>query len=74
MLSAGLLMLMLHKPPCNKDRHTELWPEVANKDKNTLQVLARAGTLEMCVASDWGYKWTHLTVNIHQPPVKRKTP
>jgi hypothetical protein len=67
MLSAVLLVLMVaDKPICNKKNQGQMWPTVANEDKRVLLTLARAGSLEMCVPSTWGYKWEHLTVNIHQ--------
>ena len=66
MLSAAMILIMLHKPICNKDRQGLMWPEAANRDKAILLMVARAGTLEMCVASGWGYKWQHPTINIHQ--------
>jgi len=67
MLSAALLVLMFaDKPICNKKSQGQMWPTVANEDKRLFLTLARAGSLEMCVPAPWGYKWEHLTVNIHQ--------
>jgi hypothetical protein len=68
MLSAALLILLLNQPFCTKKTQGQMWPEAANSDKAALLTLARAGTLEMCVSSTWGYKWEHVTVNIHQAP------
>jgi hypothetical protein len=71
MLSAALLVLMVaDKPLCTKKIQGQMWPTVANEDKGLLLTLARAGSLEMCVPSTWGYKWEHLTVNIHQAPAR----
>ncbi len=71
MLSAALFLLMMSdKPLCTKKNQGLMWPAVANADKAALLTFARAGSLEMCVASTWGYKWEHLTVNIHQAPPK----
>jgi hypothetical protein len=67
MLSAALTLLLLaDKPLCTKKIQGQLWPLPVNGNKTVLLNLARAGSLEMCVASTWGYKWTQLTVNIHQ--------
>ena len=66
MLSAAVLLLLLNKPHCDKKIHGLMWPEAANSDKTAFLTLARSGTLEMCVSATWGYKWEHLTVNIHQ--------
>jgi hypothetical protein len=67
MLSAALLILMVSdKPVCTKKTQGQLWPLVANEDKSALLTFARAGSLEMCMASTWGYKWQRLTVNIHR--------
>jgi hypothetical protein len=71
MLSAALLVLMVaDKPLCNRKMQGQMWPTVANEDKRLLLALARAGSLEMCVPSTWGYKWEHLTVNIRMAPPK----
>jgi hypothetical protein len=64
MLSAAILLIMLNKPHCSKAIRGQLWPEIANSDKTALQALARAGTLEMCVASGWGYKWERLGIRV----------
>jgi hypothetical protein len=67
MFSAAVsLLLMLNKPACNKHTQGQMWPEAANTDKQVLLLLARTGTLEICVSSWWGYRWEHPTVNIHQ--------
>lgn len=66
MLSTAVVFLMLHKPVCNKERDGWMWPEAANHNSAILLMAVRAGTLEMCVANEWGYKWEHPTVNIHQ--------
>lgn len=71
MLSAALLVLMIaDKPLCNQKTEGRMWPTVANEDQRMFLSLARAGTLEMCVQSEWGYKWERMTVNIRQ--AKRK--
>lgn len=62
MLSAALLMVMLQKPHCSKEIRGEMWPTVANENKTALILLARSGTLEMCVPSWWGYKWERLGI------------
>jgi hypothetical protein len=69
MLSTAILLLLLNKPLCTKKTHGQMWPDAANHDKTALLTLARSGVLEMCVSSTWGYKWEHLTVNIHQKPI-----
>jgi hypothetical protein len=67
MLSAALLILMIaDKPMCTKKTQGQLWPSIANEDKKALLTLAQSGTLEMCVEATWGYKWEHLTVNVHR--------
>jgi hypothetical protein len=67
MLSAALLILMIaDKPVCSKKTEGQMWPGIANQDKMALLALARAGTLEMCVATTWSYKWQGLTVNIRR--------
>lgn len=71
MLSAALLVLMVaDKPLCTKKIQGQMWPAAANEDKRLFLTLARAGALEICVPSTWGYKWEHLTVNIHEAPPK----
>ena len=71
MLSAALIVLMMaDKPLCNKKTHGQMWPTVANENQKMFIQLARAGSLEMCLPSQWGYKWERLTVNIHQAPKK----
>jgi len=67
MLSAALVLLMMsNKPLCIKKNQGLMWPAIANADKAALLTFARAGSLEMCVASTWGYKWERVTVNVHQ--------
>ena len=63
MLSAAFLLLTISKPHCTKVTQGQMWPDAANHDRRALQLLARSGTLEMCVASTWGYKWQHLSVH-----------
>lgn len=70
MLSTAVLLLLLNKPLCNKKTHGQMWPTAANSDKTALLALARSGMLEMCVISTWGYKWEHVTVNIHRDAKK----
>jgi len=66
MLSAAMVFLMLPEPICNKDRQDMMWPEAANYDKTFLLMVARAGSLEMCVKSEWGYKWEKPVVKVHR--------
>jgi hypothetical protein len=66
MFSTAVLFLMLNKPVCNKHRQGQMWPDAANTDKQALLMLARTGTLEICVSSWIGYRWEHPTVNIHR--------
>ena len=67
MLSAALLVFMIaDKPLCSKKMEGQMWPTVANENQRALLMLARAGTLEMCLPWTWGYKWERLTVNIRQ--------
>jgi hypothetical protein len=62
MHSAALLLLLLSKPPCTKAVQGQMWPNVANQDKTALELLARSGTLEVCMSSNWRYKWQHVSI------------
>jgi hypothetical protein len=68
MLSTAILLLLLNKPLCTPKTEGKMWPGAANDDKTALLTLARAGVLEMCVSSEWGYKWEPVVVNVHQAP------
>jgi hypothetical protein len=60
------------KPKCTSRIEGRMWPDAANDDKTALLMLARAGKLEMCVATDLGYRWEKLTVNVRSAEKKEK--
>jgi hypothetical protein len=62
------------KPRCNEHNQGRFWPEAANVSANALRTAARDGSLEMCSAVWWKYKWEPVTVSVRTLLKKRKVP
>jgi hypothetical protein len=53
------------KPLCNAKTRGQFWPAEANGNRNELQKYIQQGDLQICMYGTFKYKWTRMTVNVH---------
>ena len=67
-----LLVAVSSRPACNAANHGRYWPETANGSRQAIREFYQSGTLEMCSAGEWKYKWVPLSVHISRIAKKRR--
>ena len=67
-----LLLAASSKPVCNAANQGRFWPEAANGSAQSIRELYQSGTLEMCSAGEWKYKWVPLSVHVSRLGRKRR--
>jgi hypothetical protein len=56
----------IQRPACKAAIRGHFWPDAANTDVIAARRLAQCGSLDICTATAWRYKWKPVTVNVRQ--------
>jgi hypothetical protein len=55
----------VERPVCNAKTRGQFWPAEANEDREAMHRFLQQGELELCTYGTFKYKWTRMSVNIH---------